>query len=121
LDEDDTEMLKECTGVVEGLNTNLNAYAEKQRKVGATGAAIERREQIEETPKKFVAVSGLDMDTDEGDLDEGDLDKTNGGKKQRRKKTRKVKKHHRKSIKRVRARKFTMKYKYISKKNTRRR
>ena len=116
LDEDDTEMLKECTGVVEGLNTNLNAYAEKQRKVGATGAAIERREPIEETPKKFVAVSGLDMD--EGDLDEGE---TNGGKKKRRKKTRKVKKHHRKSIKRVRARKFTMKYKYISKKNTRRR
>ena len=37
------------------------------------------------------------------------------------KKTRKVKKHHRKSIKKSRARKFTMKYKYISKKNTRRR
>jgi hypothetical protein len=36
-------------------------------------------------------------------------------------KTRKVKKHHRKSIKKSRARKFTMKYKYISKKNTRRR
>ena len=121
LDEDDIEMLNECTDVVKGLNTNLNAYAEKQRKVGATGAAIERREPIEEMPKKFAAVSGLDMDTDEGDLDEGDLDKTNGGKKQRRKKTRKVKKHHRKSIKRVRARKFTMKYKYISKKNTRRR
>ena len=48
-------------------------------------------------------------------------DRKEGGKKKRRNKTRKVKKHHRKSINRVRARKFTMKYKYISKKNTRRR
>jgi len=77
-------------------------------------AKARREPEIDETPKKITTIRGLDMD-------EGDLDEINGGKKQRRKKTRKINRRHQKTTKRARVRKFTMKYKYISKKNTRRR
>ena len=167
LEEDDTEMLDECTDVVNGLNSNLTKYADKQPGVRALGEAeavgqglgqaqapkemnltnfmnisgrlpapalppaiatfkgtlnprkkaeakARREPEIDETPKKITTIRGLDMD-------EGDLDEINGGKKQRRKKTRKINRRHQKTTKRARVRKFTMKYKYISKKNTRRR
>jgi hypothetical protein len=161
LEEDDTEMLDECTDVVNGLNSNLTKYADKHVGVRALGqglgeaqppkemnltnfmnisgrlpapalppaistfkgtlnprkkaeAKARREPEIDETPKKITTIRGLDMD-------EGDLDEINGGKKQRRKKTRKINRRHQKTTKRARVRKFTMKYKYISKKNTRRR
>ena len=192
LEDDDDEMLIECRDVVDGLNANLDNYADKNPEVGAT-RAMEEEQTMKEGEALGVAPQlgdapameegealGLAPAMEEGEalglappievvtlpsnrmdisarppapatstllmtlkpskkeeakarrvemLASPEIRETanpaskpkRGGKKKHSNKTRKVKKHHRKTIKKSRARKFTMKYKYISKKNTRRR